>query len=113
MRLSIWQQFSSNHSSNFTAVGRFDTPEKAAAARQTFEQMLRAIYAAQEARSACGVSFSSYYDPPTDVESDSAKTWTWTGIQLRWIGLTRLTGRCARSIIGSLSRMCLARPITG
>lgn len=29
MRISIWQEFSSNHSSRFTVVGIFETPQKA------------------------------------------------------------------------------------
>jgi hypothetical protein len=29
MRISLWQQFSSNHSAHFTVVGTFESPEKA------------------------------------------------------------------------------------
>jgi hypothetical protein len=44
MKISIWQQFSSNHSSNFTVVGRFESPEAAETAaaqlRQWFSQIM-------------------------------------------------------------------------
>jgi hypothetical protein len=42
MRVSIWQQFSSNHSSQFTVVGKFKTIEDAARAAAAIEAMIRA-----------------------------------------------------------------------
>jgi len=71
MRVKIWQQFASNHSSNFTAVGRFDTPEQAAQARHTFEEMLRAIYAEQRHQDIAPDSLTSieqYYSHMLQVE---------------------------------------------
>jgi hypothetical protein len=29
MKITLWQQFSSNHSASFTVVGMFDTPDSA------------------------------------------------------------------------------------
>jgi hypothetical protein len=40
MKISIWQQFSSNHSARFTVIGRFGTSEKAEAAGAEFGQLL-------------------------------------------------------------------------
>jgi len=47
MKLSIWQQFSSNHSSSFTVVGQFETVEKAQDVETIFRMLFEAI---QEAR---------------------------------------------------------------
>jgi len=43
MRLSIWQQFSSNHSARFTVVGVFDTPEAAQKATDELNRLMKAI----------------------------------------------------------------------
>lgn len=45
MKLSIWQQFSSNHSTSFTVVGRFETQAEADSAAGKFREILRAIHA--------------------------------------------------------------------
>jgi len=47
MKISFWQQFSSNHSASFTVLGRFETIEKAQDAEATLKTLLKAI---QEAR---------------------------------------------------------------
>lgn len=43
MRISIWQQFSSNHSANFTVVGQFENPSKAAEAATKLREILQHI----------------------------------------------------------------------
>lgn len=43
MKLSIWQQFSSNHSNSFTVVGKFKTVEEAQKAEQEFHTIIKAI----------------------------------------------------------------------
>jgi len=43
MRLSIWQQFSSNHSANFEIVGTFKTEELAHQAAEELREISRAI----------------------------------------------------------------------
>lgn len=43
MRLSLWQQFSSNHSASFTLVGTFETAEQAAKAADTARDMITRI----------------------------------------------------------------------
>lgn len=50
MKLSLWQQFSSNHSGDFTDVGTFESPEQANKAAEVVRQILRTIQ-------------SWYYDP--------------------------------------------------
>jgi hypothetical protein len=61
MRISIWRQFSSNHSSSFTVVGHFDTVEKAEQAETKLKALLEQI---REFRS---------YDPNGEV--DRFPTW--------------------------------------
>jgi hypothetical protein len=43
MRLTLWQQFSSNHSASFTIVGVFDTAERAEEIAQELRDILREI----------------------------------------------------------------------
>jgi hypothetical protein len=43
MRLSVWQQFSSNHSARFTVVGQFETAEAARKAAEELNQILTTI----------------------------------------------------------------------
>jgi len=43
MRVSIWQQFSSNHSTHFTVVGRFASPEAATKAADELLKLMNAI----------------------------------------------------------------------
>lgn len=45
MKLFLWQQFSSNHSSHFTVVGMFITPEQAEQAATTIRHILGTIAA--------------------------------------------------------------------
>jgi hypothetical protein len=40
MKISLWQQFSSNHSGSFTVIGRFDRPEKAEAVGSQFRRLM-------------------------------------------------------------------------
>lgn len=48
MRVSIWQQFSSNHSSKFTVVGRFGSPEQAEAVAQKLREWMKTIFWAEK-----------------------------------------------------------------
>lgn len=43
MKLSVWQQFSSNHSAWFTVVGKFKTPDEAQKAGDEMMATLRAV----------------------------------------------------------------------
>lgn len=43
MRISVWQQFSSNNSARFTIVGMFKSPEMAKSAAETVEDVLKQI----------------------------------------------------------------------
>jgi hypothetical protein len=45
MHISIWQQFSSNHSADFTSVGRFDTETDAKRAAEEIRHILATIQA--------------------------------------------------------------------
>jgi hypothetical protein len=51
MKLSLWQQFSSNHSGSHMVIGTFTTPQQARVAAQIFktaEERLQGLWAAQE-----------------------------------------------------------------
>jgi hypothetical protein len=52
MRLTFWQQFSSNHSASFTIVGTFDTPEHAAHAADAARTILYRVAAYWQSLSA-------------------------------------------------------------
>lgn len=43
MKISIWQQFSSNHSANFTIIGQFKNPESARLTGSKIQDMMRAM----------------------------------------------------------------------
>jgi hypothetical protein len=43
MRVSLWQQFSSNHSASFTVVGKFESSEKAEAVADELRHILQII----------------------------------------------------------------------
>ena len=43
MKLSIWQQFSSNHSANYTVVAKFKTPEDAERIAETLTDIVKQI----------------------------------------------------------------------
>lgn len=45
MRIAIWQQFSSNHSNNFTVVGTFASPDRAAEVAAEIRHILRTVAA--------------------------------------------------------------------
>lgn len=44
MKLSIWQQFASNHSNGFTVLGTFANEAQAASAVEKLRHILRDIY---------------------------------------------------------------------
>jgi hypothetical protein len=45
MKISIWQQFSSNHSASFDLVGKFQTPEAAELAAKSIQHLLNTVRA--------------------------------------------------------------------
>jgi ADP-ribosylglycohydrolase len=48
MKISIWQQFASNHSGRYTVVGKFETPEAAQQATETLLALLTQLEAEYE-----------------------------------------------------------------
>lgn len=76
MKISIWQQFSSNHSNNFTVVGEFATEEDAAHAAIKLREIFRQILQSDKNRI---VGYDKKrkkfdYDKPTRIERKYAKT---------------------------------------
>jgi hypothetical protein len=70
MRLSIWQQFSSNHSSSFTVVGEFPTAEKA---QQIAAELRDFLLQVHEWRSGVGREkdkFEEFLSPPEQIISN-------------------------------------------
>lgn len=76
MRLSIWQQFSSNNSGSFVVVGKFKTVEDAQKAGGEFYRFLKSIfdwYAVPQNKSALP-AWGDYTERPlTPVEQDIAE----------------------------------------
>ncbi|MFN8373821.1 MAG: hypothetical protein U0694_13215 [Anaerolineae bacterium] len=69
MRLSLWQQFSSNHSSSFTVVGEFATPEKLAS---DYGRTARFLLQIHEWRSGVGgkkINLREFLSPPEQIIS--------------------------------------------
>jgi hypothetical protein len=48
MKITLWQQFSSNHSASFDIVGKFESAEKAERAAEELRDMLRKILIARQ-----------------------------------------------------------------
>ncbi len=63
LRLSIWRQFSSNHSADFSIIGTFDTPEAAQRAIDTLRALLDSI--------------SDWYEDPAHGDNPWL-TWDWS-----------------------------------
>ncbi|MBZ0287954.1 MAG: hypothetical protein K8I30_10095 [Anaerolineae bacterium] len=66
MRVSIWQQFSSNHSSSFSVVGRFQSVEDAERVASRFRALFTAVVEWDAARRAA-------WDQAENEESDGQK----------------------------------------
>src|SRR5215475_13956899 len=73
MRISIWQQFASNHSNSFIVVGRFQTVEQAQQAYQSIRSVLQHL---REGYLAVSYPLTklpgddySYYPTPIDVDA--------------------------------------------
>src|SRR5215468_2482654 len=76
MRITIWQQYSSNHSSDFTVVGTFQTHEAAENAAQQFRSMLATIvnwYKLPENRAVAREVLNNYEFPPVPPELQIAE----------------------------------------
>jgi hypothetical protein len=64
VRVSIWQQFSSNHSNDFTLIGEFETTDEAEQIAKRLLDMLRAIRADHDAQPVQPLEM----DEPTQTE---------------------------------------------
>ncbi len=87
MKLSIWQQFSSNNSSDFTIIGVFDSPEQA---KQAAEEVQRILNRIRDWHTANQESAQELYDlwasgeypsPMSAVEKELAQEYN-----VHWIG---------------------------
>ncbi len=71
MRISIWQQFASNHSNSFTVVGEFETVEAAQNAAEQLRQSLKPII---EWRMARAEEIWESFEP-TPIEIEVGQKW--------------------------------------
>ncbi len=83
MRISIWQQFSSNHSADFTVVGVFQSPEQAIHCADAITDVLKSIHNAQKERESQEQVQS---ETITAVEIELSKQWDveWNHSTLDW-----------------------------
>lgn len=82
LKLSVWQQFSSNHSAGFTLVGEFETPEAAARAAgemQAFFDSINAWYARPENAALNAAREETDTSPPSDPEREISQQ-----LGIRW-----------------------------
>lgn len=86
MRISIWQQFSSNHSSFFTIVGEFKTDEDANAAYQTWYELITSVTDWWKQRDQS--PYWNWEHGPSDPETDFSKKHdiTWQENPIDWFG---------------------------
>lgn len=84
MRVSLWQQFSSNHSSGYTVVGQFESAGAALKAGEQLRDILTQIAAWHEQYfEQHGVYFGAHHvpPPPTPIEEQLAQQyaieWDW------------------------------------
>jgi len=89
MQVSIWSAFSSNHSSRFTVVGVFQSPEQAAQAAETLKGLLRPIvdwYNQPENADALEEWQHSSPDPsPPELAIAEQLGIPWTEVSLDWL----------------------------
>jgi hypothetical protein len=91
MRISIWQQFSSNHSSTFTVVGRFGTKAAARDVVSRFTDIFQTIpewSRESENREWLKQHRENEYHPPTPLEIEFGKQYgvDWGERGIDWLG---------------------------
>lgn len=72
MRVTIWQQFSSNHSSFFTVVGEFQSPEAAQQATNELRRIIQSVVDWYAAHPEHEEKWIHDYWPPTPAEYEIA-----------------------------------------
>lgn len=70
MHISIWQQRASNHSSSFTIVGTFESPEKANEAAATVEGIIKDFIDWYERPENADLDMLPWDAPPTSFEAE-------------------------------------------
>src|SRR5689334_1034712 len=87
MQISIWSAFSSNHSSGFTVVGVFSTPEHAQDAADILNSLLRSIFAwyQQPGTPKFGEQYGEAPSPPERAIAAALQI-TWSPATLDWLG---------------------------
>ncbi len=91
MRLSIWQEFSGNHSSRFTVIGQFESAEQAQAAADRLTALLKQIdewYQQPENAEALEQVTYGPQPPPSPPEIRIARELgiEWSDYSIDWLG---------------------------
>lgn len=73
MKITIWEQFSSNHSAMYTVVGMLDTPEDATQAGEIVQKMVVDIVDWYDQHRSAGKIFEDQESP---IEKESAQKYT-------------------------------------
>lgn len=86
MRISLWQQFSSNHSARFTVVGLFENALAAKAAADELKDIVDEIAEWQDDHPNEWELFSQFLELPTPVERQIARRYAveWNAYPLDW-----------------------------
>jgi hypothetical protein len=104
MRVSLWRQFSGNHSSSFTLVGVFDSPEAAQEGAERLRAMLEQIAIWREQHP---LPNGWAYDDPTPPELELAQQY---GVEWTY-GLDWLSGpEDVDDLITTFDRLILINP---
>lgn len=106
MRISIWQQWASNHSGGFTVVGTFKSPEQASVAAGEMRRLLQGLadWYSDPANLAAleeGLEWNEVPFAPIEREYQArfnidAKDWTWREDGIDWITDTENIDRALR-----------------
>ena len=87
MKVSIWQQFSSNNSTHYVIVGEFRKASDAKEARLFLINMLREIMAYHQSRGTHPTHDPSIYNELTPVEQFYQQRYGWEWEEgINWIG---------------------------
>lgn len=98
MKLSLWQQFSSNHSSYFSIIGRFETHEKAKATATQLNAWMREIFP-DESRKVKGLT-------STEVQIRDTYQIAWYEDGLDWNGIPKSIDEVVQSYQYDVFFMC-------
>lgn len=103
MKIQFWQQFSSNHSSSYTVIGRFPDVEQAQAAVDSFRELFRGIEDWRNRPENHDLWFDEHFPPLTPVEIEFQRKyqvdWGEFGIDFRPLQIEDLTEQIGSDVL--------------